>query len=87
MSIVEIESDWHDTDIACPFCNGGYTAFSDGESRPQCSNILCKAEMPDEYIWQWLITKPEFHEKLRKYAKHRFEMRKLSDKIMNREVV
>lgn len=84
---MSIESDWRETGIVCPFCDGEYMTYSDGESRPQCSNLLCQAEMPDSYIWQWLITLPISHKDLHKYAASRFAILKASGQITNHDVV
>ena len=62
MTIVEIESDFRETGIFCPFCEGEWMTYSDGITRPQCGNKDCLSSLPDEYIWQWLITLPEFHQ-------------------------
>ena len=53
-----MSSEWRETGIICPFC-GGMT-YSTGQRRPQCGNDDCLCMMPDEYIWEWLITLPEF---------------------------
>ena len=55
--IGEIESDFRETGIPCPLCYG--MTYSDGINRPQCGNNNCLELLPDEYIWQWLITLPK----------------------------
>jgi hypothetical protein len=58
MPIIEVESDWRQTGITCPYCIGEWMTYSDGKSRPACCN--CYKVLPDEFIWEWLITLPEF---------------------------
>lgn len=65
MSIVEVESAWRETGIKCPFCEGEWMTYTDGQSRPQCSNPECLSLLPDSFIWEWLITLPEFRPTLR----------------------
>ncbi len=65
MPIIEIESAWRKTGIVCPFCEGEWMTYSDGRSRPQCSNPECLSTLPDTFIWEWLITLPEFRPTLR----------------------
>jgi hypothetical protein len=65
MPIIEIESAWRETGIVCPFCEGEWMTYSNGETRPQCGNDNCLRTMPDEYIYEWLITLPEFRQTLR----------------------
>ena len=65
MPIIEIESEWRETGIVCPFCDGEWMTYSNGQRRPQCGNDDCLRVMPDEYIWEWLITLPEFRPTLR----------------------
>lgn len=71
MPIVEIESAWRETGIVCPFCEGEWMTYSNGETRPQCGNDNCLRVMPDEYIFEWLITLPEFRPTLRAADKWR----------------
>jgi hypothetical protein len=58
--ILEIESDWRETGIICPYCEGEWMTYSNGKSRPQCGNDDCLRHLTDEYIFTWLITRPEF---------------------------
>lgn len=58
MPIIEVESEWRQTGITCPYCIGEWMTYSDGKSRPACCN--CYKTLPDEFIWEWLITLPEF---------------------------
>jgi hypothetical protein len=68
MTIREIESEWRETGIYCPFCEpddaGPWMTYTDGVKRPQCCNPDCLETLPDEYIWEWLITLPEYHDVL-----------------------
>lgn len=56
MAITVIDSAWCETGIVCPFCNDNWMTYSDGKSRPQCANPQCLKAVPDDTIWQWLIT-------------------------------
>jgi len=61
-----MSSEWRETGIICPFCDG--MTYSTGQRRPQCGNDDCLRVMPDEYIWEWLITLPEFRENCKTFA-------------------
>lgn len=52
--IIEIESAWRETNIACQDC-GGMT-YTDGAHRPICGDESCLRELSDAEIWQALIT-------------------------------
>jgi hypothetical protein len=55
MPIFEIASTWIDTGIPCPKC--GYPTYTNGKQQPQCAE--CLEDLPNEFIWEWLITRPE----------------------------
>jgi len=69
MTIVIIESAWRDTGIWCPYCwrdveGEPYTCYTDGHYRPQCANPKCLHVLSDQYLYHWLITRPEHRREL-----------------------
>ena len=55
MPIVEIESNWRETLLHCPECDG--VIYTDGVNRPTCEH--CYRQMTDQEIWTWLIVEEE----------------------------
>jgi hypothetical protein len=61
--IIEVESEWRATEIACPKCGG--MLYTDGKHHPTCADEQCLYQPSISYMWEWLITLPEYRDALR----------------------